>query len=79
LTVLCTDIQRDGLLQGPNIPLYQRLVSEFPDIKWLASGGIANLQDIAALHKVGIQNVIVGKALYEGKIGLEQCREVKQW
>lgn len=79
LTVLCTDVERDGLLQGPNIPLYQRLVSEFPDIKWLASGGISNLGDLAALQEVGIENIIVGKALYEGKLSLAECREAQQW
>ncbi|HMQ06214.1 MAG TPA: 1-(5-phosphoribosyl)-5-[(5-phosphoribosylamino)methylideneamino]imidazole-4-carboxamide isomerase [Saprospiraceae bacterium] len=65
---LCTDIEKDGMLQGPSWDLYQRLIHLFPDIQLIASGGVASMLDIEQLIKVGIREVVVGKAIYEGKI-----------
>lgn len=77
--VLCTDIQRDGLLQGPNIKLYEQLLRNFPAITWIASGGVSSMDDLKTLQSIGVQQVIVGKALYEGRLTLQQCQEAEQW
>lgn len=77
--VLCTDIQRDGLLSGPSIALYQELLQTFPDINWIASGGVASINDLSALNRIGMQEVIVGKALYEQRLTLAECQEAERW
>lgn len=68
--VICTDISKDGLLQGPNIELYQQLHEEFPNMQIIASGGVSKTADIEKCMEVGCSGVIVGKALYEGKVNL---------
>lgn len=70
--VLCTDIARDGLLQGPNLDLYASLQRDYPDLEFQASGGVSSMQDILALNDQNISGVIVGKAIYEGKISLDE-------
>ena len=70
--VLCTDISRDGMLEGPSTPLYKDNRAAFPDIHLRASGGVSNIDDILKLHESGIPAVVVGKALYEGKISLRE-------
>ena len=69
---LCTDINRDGMLGGPNLELYRSLVSEFPSIKLIASGGVSQMADIERLATTGCFAAVVGKALYEGRIAAEQ-------
>ena len=69
--VLCTDISRDGMLQGPSIELYKQIISRFPDMHLIASGGVSSLDDIIRLDEVGIPAVVFGKALYEGRITLK--------
>ncbi|XOV79042.1 MAG: 1-(5-phosphoribosyl)-5-[(5-phosphoribosylamino)methylideneamino]imidazole-4-carboxamide isomerase [Aestuariibacter sp.] len=71
--VLCTDISRDGTLQGANNQLYADLVTQFPSISWQASGGIGSLDDIQQLQPTKVQNVILGRALLEGKFDLQQA------
>ena len=71
--VLCTDIQRDGLLCGPSFNLYRDLQSRFPGILFQASGGISSLQDLAQLKELGIRECIVGKALYEERFTLQEA------
>jgi phosphoribosylformimino-5-aminoimidazole carboxamide ribotide isomerase len=71
-TVTCTDIATDGMLKGPNQKLYKELVSAFPKINWIASGGVSGIDDVTALKKIGVAGVIVGKAIYEGKVTLDQ-------
>ncbi|WP_371195548.1 1-(5-phosphoribosyl)-5-[(5-phosphoribosylamino)methylideneamino]imidazole-4-carboxamide isomerase [Glaciecola sp. SC05] len=71
--VLCTDISRDGTLQGANESLYAELVAQYPDIQWQASGGIGSLQDIKNLIPTKVQGVILGRALLEGKFTLEEA------
>lgn len=68
----CTDIERDGLLAGAANELYGRIVSEIPDLKLYASGGVGSLADIRALERIGCAGVIVGKAFFEGRIKLEE-------
>ena len=69
--VLCTDISRDGMLQGPSIELYKRMMKEFPEMHLIASGGVSCLQDIIDLDEARIPAVVFGKALYEGRITLK--------
>jgi phosphoribosylformimino-5-aminoimidazole carboxamide ribotide isomerase len=68
--VTCTDISTDGMLTGPNTTLYEKLLTEFKQIKLVASGGVGRLEDVAALHKLQVDGVIIGKAIYEGKVQL---------
>ena len=69
--VLCTDISRDGMLQGPSIELYKQIMGQFPDMHLIASGGVSGLDDIIRLNEAGIPAVVFGKALYEGRITLK--------
>lgn len=71
--VLCTDISRDGTLQGANAELYQQMKSQFPDVIWQASGGIGSLTDIATLKPTQVDGVILGRALLEGKFNVEEA------
>jgi len=70
-----TDINRDGVLEGPNFDLYQNLKEKFPDISIAACGGVRSIDDIKKLQDMGLYGVIVGRALYEGKIKIENLRE----
>jgi phosphoribosylformimino-5-aminoimidazole carboxamide ribotide isomerase len=72
-TVLCTDVARDGLLVGANDALYARLASAWPTLAFLASGGVSGPEDLPKLKKAGCRGVVIGKALYEGKIDLAQA------
>ncbi|MBP8776570.1 MAG: 1-(5-phosphoribosyl)-5-[(5-phosphoribosylamino)methylideneamino]imidazole-4-carboxamide isomerase [Bacteroidaceae bacterium] len=73
--VICTDIDCDGMLQGSNVALYQEILAQHPDLYLIASGGISNLRDIELLEEAGIPAVIFGKAIYEGKIKLEELQQ----
>ena len=72
--VLCTDISRDGMLQGPSIDLYKQIMAQFPDMHLIASGGVSGLDDIIRLDEAGIPAVVFGKALYEGRITLNDLK-----
>ena len=67
-TFLCTAIDRDGMLAGPNVELYSSLRAEFPSLNFIASGGVSQLTDLENLAKTGCTAVVVGKALYEGRV-----------
>lgn len=71
--VLCTDISRDGTLQGPNTALYGDMVRRFPSVNWQASGGIGGLEHIEGLKPTQVQGVILGRALLEGKFTVAQA------
>ncbi|WP_107759212.1 1-(5-phosphoribosyl)-5-[(5-phosphoribosylamino)methylideneamino]imidazole-4-carboxamide isomerase [Dickeya sp. Secpp 1600] len=71
--VLCTDISRDGTLQGSNVELYREISARYPQVAFQASGGIGSLADIAALRGSGVQGVIVGRALLEGKFNVTEA------
>lgn len=73
-TVIYTDISRDGKLQGPNVAAYARL-RQIPSLQIVASGGVSSPEDIAALSKLNLYAAIIGKALYDGRITLEQAME----
>jgi len=64
----CTDITKDGMMNGPSFDLYKELILAFPDLNLIASGGVSSAQDILQLNEIGCKGVIVGKALYEGLI-----------
>ena len=70
--IMCTDISKDGSLTGPATALYGKLLNKFPSLQLIASGGISCLKDVEDLDKLGCKEVIVGKALYEGKIKLNE-------
>jgi phosphoribosylformimino-5-aminoimidazole carboxamide ribotide isomerase len=70
---LVTDISKDGMLSGPNLSLYADLVARYPQIGWQASGGIASLDDIRAVERLGLAGVITGKALYEGRFTVAEA------
>ena len=70
--VLCTEISKDGTLAGPAIDLYKRVMEEYPMLHLIASGGVSCMDDIKALDAAGIPAVVFGKAIYEGKINLQE-------
>ncbi len=69
--VICTDIAKDGMMEGPSIDLYKRIIESSSDIKLIASGGVTTLNDINALIQIGCEGAIIGKAIYEGSITLK--------
>ena len=70
--VLCTDISRDGMLQGPAIELYKDIMAHYPTLHLIASGGVSCINDIERLNEAGIPAVVFGKAIYEGRINLKE-------
>ena len=72
--VLCTDISRDGMLQGPSIELYKQVMQRFPTMHLIASGGVSGVDDIIRLDDAGIPAVVFGKALYEGRITMKDIK-----
>ena len=73
-TVLCTEISKDGTLQGPAIELYKEVMAAYPQLHLIASGGVSSIDDIQALDAAGIPAVVFGKAIYEGRIDLRELR-----
>ena len=73
-TIICTDIDRDGVLKGPAFDLYQHIKKQFPSLELIASGGISSVRDVERLNSLGINGVIIGKALYEGQIKIEELK-----
>ncbi|MGZ3944342.1 MAG: 1-(5-phosphoribosyl)-5-[(5-phosphoribosylamino)methylideneamino]imidazole-4-carboxamide isomerase [Mucilaginibacter sp.] len=73
---LCTDINKDGKLGGAGVELYQKLLDHSPFIKLIASGGVSSMKDIIQLSKIKIESCVVGKAIYEGHISIE---EIQNW
>ena len=76
--VVCTDISKDGMLQGPSTKLYVDLQARYPAVDFTVSGGISSMDDIRALDALGLRKVIAGKAIYENKISLEEIRRWSQ-
>lgn len=69
--VICTDISKDGMLKGPSIDLYRKMLGEMPDLYLIASGGVSSMQDIEQLAEADVPAVITGKAIYEGRIKMD--------
>lgn len=73
--VICTDVSRDGLLQGPSFSLYEEILAHNPTVKLIASGGVSCIDDLRRLREIKVDGVIVGKAIYENKISLQDLQE----
>ncbi|MDA8596174.1 1-(5-phosphoribosyl)-5-[(5-phosphoribosylamino)methylideneamino]imidazole-4-carboxamide isomerase [Flavobacteriaceae bacterium] len=73
--VVCTDISKDGMMQGPGKDLYKRLISKYSKIRLIASGGVTEIQDLNELQAMGCEGAIIGKAIYEGSITLKQLEQ----
>ena len=73
--IFCTDISKDGMMQGPAIKLYEEILETFPSLNLIASGGISSLDDLVSLRETGCKGAIVGKAIYEEKISMKQIEE----
>ncbi|WP_445747416.1 1-(5-phosphoribosyl)-5-[(5-phosphoribosylamino)methylideneamino]imidazole-4-carboxamide isomerase [Polaribacter sp.] len=73
--VICTDISKDGMLQGPSFEVYQQILSEAKNIKLIASGGISTFDELPKLAEIGCEGVIIGKAIYENNISLQQLEQ----
>jgi len=74
-TVICTDIAKDGMLQGPSVELYKEIL-EKTQVNLIASGGVTTLDDLLILQSMGCYGAIIGKAIYEGNITLQQLKEL---
>ena len=72
--VISTDIDKDGMLEGPSFDLYEKIIAENPDIKLIASGGITSTNDLVQLKSLGCEGAIIGKALYENRISLNDLK-----
>ena len=72
--VICTDIDKDGMLQGPSIDLYKQIIDNI-DIKLIASGGVSSIHDLEILQNIGCDGAIIGKAIYEGRISLAELEK----
>lgn len=70
--IFCTDIKKDGKLEGPSIELYQKIIEQFPALHLIASGGVSSLDDLIELEEIGCAAAIVGKAIYENKITISE-------
>ena len=73
--VICTDIAKDGMLQGPSFDLYDKILAEAKGIKLIASGGISTFDELPKLAELGCEGTIIGKAIYEGRISLKQLED----
>ena len=76
LQVICTDISKDGMLEGPNFELYELLMQKFPQLELTLSGGVSSMDDVRKAEKLGLDAIIIGKALYENRITLN---DIKLW
>ena len=70
--VVCTDVSKDGMLNGPSVEAYKNLIQEFSDLELIASGGVQSLDDLDKLKEIGCTGAIIGKAYYEGRINLKE-------
>jgi len=73
--IICTDISKDGMLQGPALELYKKMLAAQPDMYLIASGGVSSIRDIELLHEAAVPAVITGKAIYEGRITLKELSQ----
>ena len=76
--VLCTDISKDGMLQGTSNELYERIMKVYPDLFLIASGGVSGIQDVEELIRLNIPSVVIGKAIYEGRINLSELAKLDE-
>ncbi len=69
--VFCTDVSKDGMLEGPSVELYKNIITKFPQLHFIASGGVSSINDLEQLQQIGCKGAIIGKAIYEGRIQLK--------
>lgn len=74
--VFCTDVSKDGALEGPSTELYKNIVQKFPELHFIASGGVSSIDDLHQLKEMGCKGVIIGKAIYEGRIQLSELKNL---
>lgn len=74
--IFCTDISKDGVMEGPSIELYKKIIEQYPEINLIASGGVSSLEDVLELKSIGCSGAIIGKAIYEGNILLPQLLSI---
>jgi len=72
--IFCTDVSKDGKLEGPSIDLYKNIINKFPELHFIASGGVSSHKDLEELKKIGCKGAIVGKAIYENRISLTDLK-----
>lgn len=73
--VICTDISKDGMLEGASVDLYKKILEKLPDIKLIASGGVTNINELDLLIDINVDGVIIGKAIYENRIKLQELKK----
>jgi len=76
--IFCTDVSKDGKLEGPSIELYKNIIDKFPSLHFIASGGVSSIADLIALQKIGCKAAIIGKAIYEGRITLNELIQLNR-
>ena len=76
--VFCTDISKDGKLEGPSLELYRKIIQRFPSLYFIGSGGVSTMADLEALRDIGCSGAIIGKAIYEHRITLEELSHFTQ-
>ena len=76
--IFCTDVSKDGALEGPSTELYKNIVEKFPELHFIASGGVSSIDDIYALQDINCGGVIIGKAIYEGRISLKDLKKLNR-
>jgi phosphoribosylformimino-5-aminoimidazole carboxamide ribotide isomerase len=74
--VFCTDVSKDGLLAGPSVDLYKKIIERFPALHFIASGGVSSMKDLESLATIGCKGAIVGKAIYENRISLDELKKL---
>lgn len=72
--LFCTDVSKDGKLEGPSTTLYQNIINKFPGLHFIASGGVSSIEDLNDLQSIGCAGAIVGKAIYENKISVNELK-----
>jgi phosphoribosylformimino-5-aminoimidazole carboxamide ribotide isomerase len=73
--LFCTDVSKDGRLEGPSLELYKNILNKFPQLHFIASGGVSSMKDLEELRSIGCKGAIVGKAIYEGRIQLAALKK----
>ena len=76
--MFCTDVSKDGKLEGPATELYKNILKKFPGLQLIASGGVSSMDDVAQVAEIGCHGVIIGKAIYEGRINLAELSKFNQ-
>jgi phosphoribosylformimino-5-aminoimidazole carboxamide ribotide isomerase len=73
--IFCTDISKDGAMEGPSVNLYKKIIAEHPEVNLIASGGVSNMEDVLLLQQIGCKGAIIGKAIYETKVPLNPLKQ----